>query len=356
MTKIKNFMILIASLFLLSYCNNKNLYDEESNDNTMPNSMQELKVDVPTGKYAVLLFGGDTLAVCTESTTIMAPNVSASTVSKSSSRAYGANDITINYLDATGSSNKIENKQQVFQVVAFEDSKVGDYDYNDLIFHAKIYHKGNERSIFFDPIAMGAKKNIALGCVITMSNGTPWDNIIFDNTRAELFDGREGYINTLAGQELYKYETAKKIILPSTLKGDIKSVDWYINVDKNQKLFAVSNNYKYSDDNNRPFGLVFTSINKNYYYNYVPGYKTACGSDWWNYPAENHSIDEVYYFTETFWTKQSSDFTIFSTQDKNNIKSENYIKAIVVDENNEDKENKSLYSINFNHYTLYKQY
>lgn len=64
------FLSCILSLFS---CSNKNLYDEGTETTTMSNPMQELSVTVPTGKIAVVTAGIDTLAVCSESTTIMDP-------------------------------------------------------------------------------------------------------------------------------------------------------------------------------------------------------------------------------------------------------------------------------------------
>lgn len=346
------FLSCILSLFS---CSNKNLYDEGTETTTMSNPMQELSVTVPTGKIAVVTAGIDTLAVCSESTTIMAPNLDVTTISRSSTTS----DITIEYLDNTNSNNQLQPKQQVFQVVAFEDSKSGDYDYNDLVFHSKVEHigagNGTESYLYFDPIALGSTKNIALGCVVKTANGNTWTQIIFDNVRNELFDGREGFINTLPGEALYKYVTPKRVKLPTTLKGYIKSVDWFIIVDNGIYLYAVSDNYKSSDSNGRPYGLIFSSINKKAYYNYVPGKKTECGSSWWDYPEETVNIDQVYPFSQVFSnTDKSNKFTVFSVQ--NGTLSEKYIKAIVVDANNEDKNNESLYSIDFKKHIDYKTY
>lgn len=343
-------LFFLSCFTLLFGCSNKDLYNSETETNTIPNPMLELNVTVPSGKIAVVTAGIDTIAICPESAIIMAPALDVSTTSRASSLS----GITIDYLDNTNSNNTLQAKQQIFQVIAFEDSKHGDYDYNDLVFHSKIQHIGNgnssENYIYIQPIALGATKVIALGCVVKTTNET-WTKTIFNNVRTELFDRQEGYINTMPNKAFIKYENPKRIKLPTTLTGYIKSIDWFIIVDNGVTLYAVSSNYKSSDSNGRPYGLVLSSINSKSYYNYVPGKKTECGSSWWDYPEETVSIDRIYPFDKIYTSSSSNKFNIFSIQ--NGAIEEHYIKAIICDENNEDKNNESLYSIDFNKYIDY---
>jgi len=309
MRKKKLYVPMLAILTLISTGCEKtpDLYQgNKSGEDLMSNPMQELKIDVPTGKYAVVMFGGDTLAVCPESTTIMAPNTSVTTVSGSSTTsnmmpslatraAEASGDITIEYL-VKSKQNNVLSKQKAYEIMAFEDSKNGDYDYNDLIMHVRIEKSGNNYSLCFHPIALGATKTIGLGCVLKDTKENTWDHLVFSDVRSQLFEGREGFINTEAGKELYQFTSIYKLNVTG-LSGDIKSADWFIQVD-GERIYAVSSNYKYSDANNKPYGLILANINTIAFKTYM---SDECGYDWFDYPAEKVNIDDVYDFSNTFF-------------------------------------------------------
>lgn len=58
------------------------------------------------------------------------------------------------------------NKAQLFQVVCFEDSRSGDYDYNDLVIHVKYQWSGTRFGFGVHPIALGSTKEVRLGAVV----------------------------------------------------------------------------------------------------------------------------------------------------------------------------------------------
>lgn len=303
-------LLTITTLFTTGCVTHDDVYQASDNEgeDLMPRPMQELKVDVPSGKCAVVMFGGDTLAVCPESTTIMAPNTTVTTVSgssavaKAATRADNVGDITIEYLDKLDANNVLLAKQRVFEIMAFEDSKDGDYDYNDLIVHVKIEKDGNNYYLSFHPVALGAIKTIGLGCVLRTANGSEWNHLIFDDVRTQLFKGQQGFINTEAGKELTKFSEIYKVNVTGLTGGAaIKSVDWFIEVG-GERIYAVSNNYKFSDANNKPYGLIMAKVNSKGFW--TP-YSDDCGYDWFDYPAEKVNIDEVYNYSNTFFTKNS---------------------------------------------------
>lgn len=336
MRKKKLYVPMLAILTLISTGCEKtpDLYQgDKSGEDLMSNPMQELKIDVPTGKYAVVMFGGDTLAVCPESTTIMAPNTSVTTVSGSSTTANmmpslatraaeASSNITIQYLEDNG-NNTIKQQQNVFEIMAFEDSKNGDYDYNDLVMHVKIYSKGNDHYLYFHPVALGATKTIGLGCVLKDNANNTWNHLIFSDVRSQLYDGKEGFINTEAGKDLYKFSNIY-VVKVSGLSGLIKSADWFIEVN-GEKIYAVSSNYSYSDKKNKPYGLIFAKVNS---IAFKTIWSNECGYDWFDYPAEKVSIDEVYDFTTTFFSKPSY------TQDEI---AANYLKLGFINAKNDSK-------------------
>lgn len=225
--------------------------------------LSEQTFEVKKDKATVLMFHTDTLAVLTKTSVVNIPVNS---------------EIQISEIDNT--NNNLENKYKLFEVIAFEDSKNADYDYNDLVIHAKIEQKDNNTQISIHPIAMGATKNIALG--VNIDN---IDYFISHNCRKDLFKNKEGFINTCPDKERIKYNNyvVKNFSTKSCTYG--KSINWFIEV-SGIRFYAVSKNYS---SENRPYGLIFININSGYYYN-----NTFCGLDWFDYPIESTSIDSVY--------------------------------------------------------------
>lgn len=335
----KRLFILFLALLLclpVSCIKEENLYQEPNVDLANLASTEILNVEVPSGKIAVVKFYEDTLGVCSYSQELLVPKES-----KSLTRASFEEGITIEYLDKYG-HNELEDKSQIFQVIAFEDSKKGDYDYNDLIVHAKITKHGNNGSITVQvhPIALGATKDFGLGLTIQTSDGTTIDNLLFSNCRQELFSNLQGFINTVDDNNIIKFEqTYKKNIKQNSdnKKNSITAIDWYLFVGS-EKLYAVSDNYKCLDNKFRPYGLIFTNIRKDLF---KYGYDN-CGYDWWQYPKENVSIDEIYPFTQMFLEGSYSDFYAFG-----NPQSDKYFKSIKADENRIVQKESCLYAVKF---------
>lgn len=51
-------------------------------------------------------------------------------------------------------------------MVCFEDSRSGDYDYNDLVIHVKYQWSGTRFGFGVHPIALGSTKEVRLGAVV----------------------------------------------------------------------------------------------------------------------------------------------------------------------------------------------
>lgn len=267
--------------------------------------MEEQYITVPTNKVAILTTKTDTLAILTRSSTVLTPK-----------GAY----IDLSMMD--NSNNSYSDRYKIWQTVVFEDSKAGDYDYNDLVIHVKIEQKNNNTLISVHPIALGATKKITLGITI---DGR--DYIIAENCRVELFRNETGFINTFIGGKRIKFEKFAKKNIPTTSCTFGKSLDWFILVDGGTKLYAVSKNYPVAA---RPYGLIIVDINDPYKYN---GYD--CGLDWFDYPSEGVSIEAVY---PLFFDKNKSFKEIYSN------KMEGFYNAIVSEGRIATKE--CLYAIN----------
>lgn len=254
----------------------------------------ELTVDVDKDKAVIVYNGVDTLAVLTEPSTIEVPKFS---------------EITFEEID--NSNNNLGEKYQTWQVIAFEDSRNADFDYNDLVIHTKILQHKNNTQISVHPIALGSTKKIKLG--VTIDNK---DYILSDNVRKDLFKSIVGFINTDVRMKRHKFDKFAIHNYPTTRSTMGKSINWFIEVDNKLRLYAVS---KYDFTDNRPYGLIFNNINEPYKYN-----KDVCGLDWFNYPMEGVAIENVY---PLFFNKDLSFKEIYS----NSVSG--YYPAIIADEN-----------------------
>lgn len=215
--------------------------------------------------------------------------------------------ITIEEID--NSNNNLDNLYQIYQVVAFEDSRNGDFDYNDLVVRLRIIQRNNNTQISVQPIALGSTKPIKFGVRI---NGINY--ILSENCREDLFDGDEGFINTLPNKTRKVYDKFKVTNFPITRNTYGKSIDWFIEVDKGLRLYAVSKNYPTL---NRPYGLIFVDLNEPFYHE-----DKEIGLEWFDYPAEFNRIESVYPdFFKNLTFKE-----IYSN------KSSGYFEAIKIDE------------------------
>lgn len=257
----KKLILIIFTIFLTSCVKDVNpIIDKDVNDYPI----SELVVTVTPNKASIVKLGTDTLAVLTRTRSIAVPKYS---------------EITITEID--NSNNNLKEKYKLWETVAFEDSKVGDYDYNDLVIHVLIEQKNNNTQVSIHPIALGSTKIITLGLRV---DGI--DHYLTKDCRKDLFNNREGFINTYIFQDRVKYEKFAIKNFPLTKSTWGKSLDWFIEVDNGLRLYAVSKNYPTS---NRPYGLILIDINNPYKYGYYD-----CGLDWFDYPSEGIAIEEVY--------------------------------------------------------------
>lgn len=186
-----------------------------------------------------------------------------------------------------------KNKTQLFQVICFEDSIVGDYDYNDFVFHVKYLRKGNIFGMYIQPIALGSVKDIKLGCTVYHRDKIIFDGLISEKkVRDSFFLGESGFINTFSFQK--ETELKERFLMNWKLEGigsDVPVVEWFILVDNNMKLYALSTHYSNMmfNKNGLPYGIVITNTGLVHYEGTM-----ECGYDWFNYPEELTHISSVY--------------------------------------------------------------
>lgn len=255
---------------------------------------EEFSVPVRTGYVTQVKLGGEIIAEAVSPMTILLPRKSAA------SRAATGPELV--YIPYDQYPNDIpENKSKLYQVICFEDSRAGDYDYNDLVIHVLYKQQGIRFGFGVQPVALGSTKPIKLGCAVYKGKTLLYKGLITPegkNCRQQYFQDQPGFINTVG--ESANSEEYKKGYLASTIRnwkidniadnGPMR-VEWYIEVDNGTELYALSTNYinKSFDKNKLPYGLVITSTGNMYEHN-----GELCGFDWFNYPKEGKTIREVY--------------------------------------------------------------
>jgi hypothetical protein len=295
-----SFLSVACALLAVSCSNDKDLYSPEEVNTTIENFLttKDVTVTVPSGKVAVVHMGLDTLAVSDETTEVVepkgiTPTVDFYDVATSSPTSRGVDQ---------ANSLAAGNNQQLWQVIAFEDSKTGDKDYNDLIIHPKYILDKKAKTLFIGvhPVALGATKSFGLGCEVYV-NGTLVQEYSIDNVRKDLFLDADGtdYINTRSYNRHYDGYTWGQTLTGITVSSLANiSVAWYITVDRGEKIYALNKTkikeVDMIDSSGYPYALVLTGVSVN---GHLQG-KIKCGYDWFRYPMEGVSIDKCYNLTK----------------------------------------------------------
>ena len=267
---------------------------------------EEFKVPVENGKVTIATVGEDTIAVAFSEFPILVPKgvnvkLSYADIDKTSS----GKNLGRSYNDAL--TNEI-NQTKLFQVICFEDSRDGDYDYNDLVIHVKYEQVGNIFGFGVQPVALGSTKDIKLGCDVYKGTEKIFSELITkDKTcRAQMFNyGPEGgnaeytgFLNVWPDNVNFD---RNRTYLGSTIRSwDISKikaegamrVEWFIEVDGDTRLYALSTKHlKQSLDVSKlPYGLVITETGMQY----EDAQGGINGKDWFNYPQETKPMKDVY--------------------------------------------------------------
>lgn len=276
-------------------------------DATHFQTTEEFIVPVRDGYVTQVSIGGEVVAEAVSPMTILLPK---------SSFTKSASGPQLSYVPMEEYPNDIvlENRFKLYQVVCFEDSKVGDYDYNDLVIHVLYKVVGNKFGFAVQPIALGSTKSIKLGCVVYKGNTFLYKGLITPegkDCRQQYFESQDGFINTVGtkvnqkngGWHSYLGSTIRNWKLDKIADAGAMRVEWYIEVDNGVELYALSTDYlnKSFDKNGMPYGLVITGTGSSYI-----DKGDVCGHDWFNYPQEAKSIEQVY---PEIWQWLTSDQT-----------------------------------------------
>lgn len=218
---------------------------------------ESFTVPVKEGFTTYVTYNEDTLAVASEPITIKVPKGSINSKVKSASSS-----LKIDY----GILQEGTTYSQHWQAVMFEDTRTGDYDYNDLVLHIsnrfQRQNKDNILTIKIQPIALGSTKTIKLGCIICDDHS---EHIISEDVRKDLFQDAKGFINTKSSEDPIRYPLEPQITdyrIPYEAVNS-STIAWFIEVEGN-RFYAVSGeldykNYDMFNDEAMPYGLVMYS-------------------------------------------------------------------------------------------------
>lgn len=113
---------------------------------------EAFEVPVKAGNITLVKADGVTLAEADSPMTIWVPRMG-----KTRAAEEG---LTVEFVPSDEYPSFEGNKAQMFQVICFEDSYKGDYDYNDLVIHVMYLQKNNIFGFAVQPIALGSSKPI----------------------------------------------------------------------------------------------------------------------------------------------------------------------------------------------------
>ncbi len=323
---------LLALLFIAIACTScvkhetANIIDEgkKAQANRLQTT-EEYEVPVRDGFVTRVSMNETVLAEAVSPLTILIPRQTGTRAGEGVSLAYIPTSEYPNNID-------LQNNSKLFQVVCFEDSRQADYDYNDFVFHVKYQTRGDKFGFIIQPIALGSTKPIKLGCIVYKGQTQLFKGLItemnsetgeYNDCRTQYFRNQEGMINTF-GKEVNQQENLHTYMgssrrtwnMANVADNGAPRVEWYIVVDGNTELYALSTNYldQSFDKNGRPYGIVITDTGSTYKDKY--GY--VCGKDWFNYPQESTHIQDVY--PEIWqWLAGNSTYTFSDIYDASNI-------------------------------------
>ena len=274
---------------------------------------ESVTVEVPEGKLAVVTLKGttDTIAILPMTASIMVP--SASAFAEAETKAKGDPSINVSIINPTGGMDVGHARSAGFSnsyfTLAFEDSFVGDYDYNDLVLGICLHNYKQEGkkapytlddfigSLKIKPIACGSRNKIGFGIRIGKDGK---DILLTDDVRRDYFDGAEGFINTGSWQDGFMDFDVRTAYSQNTWIGDL----YFFIAVGNSRLYAANTNIEMLDKNKCPYGIVVSNVagNDNIVFKNISAEDKAKYGDipqflsrtWWRYPYESVSLDEAY--------------------------------------------------------------
>lgn len=238
-------------------------------------TLSDYEVPVKPDCTTIVVLDTDTLAVTQQPMRITVPR-----------RAAEAGELQITYSQDPIYDNFASSRY--WQYLAFEDTRNGDYDYNDLVIHCRIITKYNWRDASYkhfvavQPVALGGSLPLRLGILYKAEAGDERlsERILCQNVRQELFHGNPIFpINTDPAKEIKQVSDQLTTLFEIENSDQEFKVVWFIENDQN-RLYAATTNfgadktYDMVSPDGLPYGISLTSK--------------------WNYPIENAHIRKGY--------------------------------------------------------------
>ncbi len=269
----KKIELLLVFLFMLLFsCVDENSLNPDKE--TDPEKIKQAESFITTVNYQVpvvdghittLSFNGMTLARTSTPINIKVPK---DAVSRSN------NNLNIEYTEGVAA----QPFSNLWQTIMFEDSKQGDFDYNDLVIHANYQIQGDKLTVSIHPIALGSSKNIKLRFKVTQGSHCEVVKVA-ENCREELFNGLSGYINTET-YDIHFDDFKKTYTLDLANSTDIVDVSWFINLSDNELIYAVNQNGDICiNKDGMPYGFALTDVSANSYNTQSNKYATSVKSE-----------------------------------------------------------------------------
>jgi hypothetical protein len=302
------FLLFGIPLIILSSCSKELKVDNgpsNKNGNDVEHfiTSESFAIPVKDGFVTIVKLGSDTLAVANKPMRILIPKGIEQT------KSQFVSNIGVEYVPTKEYKNEVGqnvNWCEFNQLVCFEDTVEGDYDYNDFVFRVKYGFAMDAYGFYFgfciQPIALGSSKYFDLGCIVYEDDAVVYDGLVTGGgCRNSFFNDQKGFINTSVSKQInqtingkiaswHEFDEHTSLRWGMSLFDVLQPVrvEWYIQLQDGTKLFALSTKYvdQSFDKNHLPYGLVISETGQ-----YLGANSPAFSFD---FPLESVSIREAY--------------------------------------------------------------
>lgn len=278
--------------------------------------MADYEVPVKKGFTTVVSLGDQQLAVTRSPLTISVP-------------AYALKGTRAGLIEVSYSDEDIFGEYgyaAYWHYLAFEDTRTGDCDYNDVVLHCRIKsdvpwnYTGKENCkhvVSVQPVALGGTAKVGFGFLYRDSDGVVREYIVTDDIRRDIFFGDPTFpINTDLSKPTKKVSNKLSTVFECTTTQPTFPVAWFIQ-NGSDRLYAATTNF----DADRKFGMINAEG--------MP-YGIALTTKWC-YPVEKCNVRKAYPDFDQ-WLRSGNESVLLGKRVRENI----YMPAIVKDGENGD--------------------
>ncbi|MDD4820187.1 MAG: LruC domain-containing protein [Flavobacteriales bacterium] len=268
------FFVIITAMLAVSCVKTNSDTTKVKTDISAIESFTSYSVPVKDGMTTIVTTGEDTLAVTSSQMMISVPKTADLKVK------YTSEDIYSHF-----------SYGEYWQYLSFEDTKKGDYDYNDIVLHARVrndrilmndgvFHY--KHSVSVQPVALGSAVKISLGILYKKyaTDANVSEAILVEDCRATLFNG-VAYFPINTDKSTAAVRISSKLTKFFEIVNDSQEfpVVWFIEAG-GVRLYAASTNFSSNtnmemlNEDGYPYGISMTTK--------------------WDYPTEKCNITKAY--------------------------------------------------------------